>query len=192
MQENLTMLNFGVSSVFSDWLEVMNSPSPVDRVYYILEEGAGYILNGVRHKFIKNHIYILSHTLKLTYFLDSPAFYHAHITYNNILSPKFRDVVDIPIESSPVLKADIDAFLAYMADKPHTTVHRVKTPEMFMEHYDRMMLILKSVLYDAGQDISLRELTDGLIAKSLEEIHERFSENVTVEQLAQNVNLSKN
>ena len=192
MQETLTMLNFGISSVVEDWLEVMNAHSPVDRVYYILEEGAGYILNGEKHHFIKNHIYILSHTLKLTYFLDDLHFFHAHITYNNILSPQFDDVVDICASDSPLLKADIDVFLAYMADKPKKNIHRVKTPEDFSAHYDRVLLILKSILHDAGQNIFLRELTDPLISQSVAYIHEHFSEDISVTALAKQVNLSKN
>ena len=194
MQENLTMLNFGISTVESvpDWLEVMNSASPIDRVYYVLEEGAGYILNVEKHKFIKNHIYILSHTLKLTYFLDDPHFYHAFITYNNVLSPQLDDVIDIDLEDSPILKADMDAFFAYMADKPNHPIHRVGTPELFFEHYERIMLILKSILHDLGQDMFMHELKDMLISQSLSYIHAHFSEDISVTELANQVNLSKN
>lgn len=192
MQENLTMLNFGISNAVEDWVDVVNAPSPVDRVYYILEEGAGYIVNGERHKFIKNHIYILSHTMKLTYFLDDPRFYHAFITYNNILAPQLNNVIDISLDESPILKADVDAFLAYMSDKPKRPIHRVGTPKLFFEHYERILLILKSILHDVGQNMFKHKLKDSLISQSISYIHAHFSEDISVTALAKQVNLSKN
>ena len=110
MHENLNLLSFGICGIKNDWVDIMNACDSLDRMYYILEEGAGYILNGEKHYFIKNHIYILSHTLNLQYFSESDRFFHAFINYSHILPPHQEDVLDIDINQSPVLKADIDAF----------------------------------------------------------------------------------
>ena len=194
MQENLNLLSFGICGIKEDWVEIMNTYSSVDRMYYILEEGAGYIENGEKHYFIKNHIYILNHTLNLQYFSESNRFFHAFIKFSQILPPRQEKVMYADAAQSPVLKADIDAFLAYMTHKTNSSIihHRINTPAVFLEHYERIMLILKSIFYDFGMNTSLNPVNDELISVSLQYIRDHFSEDISVEKLAQSVNLSKN
>ena len=192
MYSNLSIFDYGLSGIDDNWLHFMNSLCFEDRIYYIVEEGAGYIINGEKYPFRKNHLYVLSHTLKLSYYVESNDFFHAFITYNNYMSPKYNGVIDIELNSPSMIRSDVDTFLHFFDDKTLTSFHRLASNAAYSEHYDRIMLILKSILYDVGRDVPKKEYTDPIISKALQYINENFAEEISVSVLAKLTNLSIN
>lgn len=192
MYSNLSIFDYGLSGIDENWIPIMNSVCFADRIYYIIEEGAGYIIDGKKHPFRKNHLYVLSHTLKLSYYVENGNFFHAYITYNNHLSPKYSDVIDIDLDTPSMLRSDVKTFLHFFDDKSLTCFHCIATTAAFQKHYNRIMLILKSILYDADHQAPKKDYNDPVISKALEYIHDHFAEEISISALAKLTNLSIN
>ena len=192
MENQFTILGYGKSGVHENWANRMNNSQFADRIYYILCEGAGYIIDGEKHYFIKNHLYLINHRSNIEFFVEDFAFYHAYIDYNSAIHSFSTPVIDIFAEKDSLLEADINAFLRFVEKNEFGNFRlgkKIITPSKFGE---KILLLLKSLLWDIGELYPLKETKSKAVAESLQYIHSHFPENISVSMLSESVFLSEN
>ena len=188
MEEQYQILHYGMSGIDEKWAFSLNHGSFVDRIYYIIEEGAGYIENGVRHHFIKNHFYIINHSVDIQYFAENYNFNHAFIDYVSSDLIGYGGVIEIFPEEGTILKADADALKCFFEkDK----INR-KSVGAFFPYNERLMMILKSIIYDVNELYPAQKVENSIVADSVRYIHKHYFENISAEGLAKRVHLSRN
>ena len=192
MKTRFNMLGYGLTSAPPNWAHMMNQTAFVDRIYYIVREGAGYILNKEKHYFIKNHLYVISHSLDITYFLEDEDFYHAYIDYSGALSVDYDKVIEILPREDTILKADLNAFLCFLKDKNIADISCHLNSENFYQYHDRMSLLLESFLSDVDELFPGKKLQNTLIGDSIRYIQKNYFSDLSVQKLAGRVHLSKN
>lgn len=188
MEQQLTILHYGKSGVTEDWAFMLNQTSFVDRVYYILEEGAGYAVNNEKHYFIKNHFYIINHSADIKYFVDDYNFNHAFIDYTSTDLRGYSDVIDICPEEGTMLRADAEAMKCFFK----TDMSDRKRAGGFFPYNERLMMILKAIIYDVNELYPAEVTETSVVADSVRYIHEHYAENISAEGLAQRAHLSRN
>ncbi|MBE6930119.1 MAG: helix-turn-helix transcriptional regulator [Ruminococcaceae bacterium] len=188
VQERFHIHIYGKSGDLTNWERILNRKTYTNRLYYILEEGAGYLENHEKHYFLKNHIYLLSHRAQFTCFLEDPAFSHLYINYTDDSLSGYDRVIDVDPAASPLLRADAEVFRAYL-DSRFALLPGINR---FSGTEERLELILASFLWDIERLHTPQGLSDPMIVDSLRYIHTHFSENITVRELAARAYLSRN
>ena len=192
MEKRFNIFGYGLASLPENWVQMMNQTVLVDRIYYIVREGAGYIIDNQKHYFMKNHIYVINHSLNITYFWEDKDFYHAYIDYSAAFSAEYDNVIEICPQEDSLLKTDVNAFLYFLRDKNIRNIHYKPKYENFYQNLDRILLILEAFLYDVGEIYPKRELKNAMIAQSIRYIQKHYADNISVQFLAEKTHLSKN
>lgn len=192
MKTGINILGCGMSSAPSNWAHMMNQTAFVDRIYYIVREGAGYIQNQQKHYFIKNHLYVISHSSDVTFFLEDEDFYHAYIDYSGARLAAHDKLIEIFPKEGTILKADLDAFLCFLQDKQITNISYQPNSDNFYRYHDRVSLLLESFLCDVEELFPGEKLTNTLILDSIRYIQTNYFGDLSVQKLAGKAHLSKN
>ncbi len=187
MEKDYTILHYGISGVSEKWAFSLNQTSFVDRVYYIINEGAGYIVDNKKRYFIKNHIYIINHCANIKYFVEDYNFKHAFIDYINEGVEECNKVVEIPLQNNELIKCDVDSMLCFFENDK-----RIKYEHACFSYSDRLMLILKSILYDAQEMFEMESIKNSVIADAVKYIRKNYAEDISVKELAKNAHISRN
>ncbi len=187
MEKDYTILHYGISGVYEKWALSLNKASLVDRVYYILEEGAGYIAHGRKNYFIKNHVYIINHNADIEYFAEDFGFRHAFIDYMSEGAEGYGEVLEIPLQNNPLIKCDVETMLCFL----ETDKGRNEEAAIF-PYSERLLLILRSILCDAGELFETAAVKNPIAAAALKYIHENFTEEISIKTLAEKAHLSRN
>lgn len=188
MRERFHIHIYGKSGDLTNWERILNRKTYTNRLYFILEEGAGYLENHEKHYFLKNHVYLLSHRAQFTCFLEDPAFSHLYINYTDDSLSGYDRVIDVSPEASPLVRADAEVFRTYL-DSCFAALPGINR---FSAAEERIELILASFLRDIDRLHTPQGLADPMIVDSLRYIHTHFSEEITVRQLAERAYLSRN
>ena len=114
MKKSFHIQSYGKSANLKYWEYLLNKTTFINRLYYILEEGAGYIENGEKHYFLKNHIYLLTHGASATFFIENENFSHFFINYTDDYLTGYDKIIDIPPDKSEIIKADSEVFISYL------------------------------------------------------------------------------
>jgi len=195
MSENYNVLGFGMTGTPDNWASIMNHTVLIDRIYYVLREGAGYIYKGEKHYFLKNHIYVIDHTLDITWFLEDANFYHAYIDYTGAYCGEYEEVLEIKPEENTVLKADTDAFIHYLQEQElcdSWQFANLPNRGNWSKKVKRIQMMLEAFLCDIEEVFPKKKIRDLRIAESINYIRKEYSAGLTVEELAGRACLSKN
>lgn len=188
MEKQFDILHYGISHVSKEWSFSLSQTNFTDRIYYILHEGAGYIEDGVKKDFIKNHLYIINHSAGIKYFVDDYKFCHAFIDYTSTDLSGYDHVLDIFPQNGDILKADADTMLCYLGNSKVEE----KKKGSFHPYSKRLMMILESILLDVEELYETVTVEKSVISDAVRYIHKYFYEPISVNNLAKSVHLSKN
>jgi len=188
MEKQFDILHYGISHVSEEWAFSLSRTSFIDRIYYILQDGAGYIEKGVKKYFIKNHIYIINHSADIKYFVDDYKFCHAFIDYTSADLVGYDHVLDIFPQCGEILKADADAMLCYLGSDEVEN----KKKGSFHPYSKRLMMILESILLDVEELYQTVTVEKSVISDAVRYIHKNYDKLISVDNLAKSVHLSKN
>lgn len=192
MEKRFHILGYGMTGVTEYWVNMMNQTQLVDRLYYIVREGAGYILHNEKHYFIKNHLYFINHSLNATYFLEDSDFCHAYIDYTDFCSNDYEEMIDICLEQEELLKADVDTFVCFLRSKSIKGINSNEHKEAFYQYKNRVRLLLEAFAEDAKAFLPLKVDRITQISESIRYIHTNFENEISVKFLARQAHLSQN
>lgn len=192
MENRFQILGCGMTKVPENWLDIMNKTQLVDRLYYIIEEGAGYIVHNEKHYFKKDHLYILSHCLNITYFVEDWDFCHAYIDYTDSHFGEIQDVIEIKPKNDSLLKLDVDIFKQFLTDNSIKTLNAGIQKDKLYQYQHRIKLILESFLTDIDEWIPQKTMDHPLVLDSIRYIHRNFAKDISVSVLSDIAHLSKN
>jgi len=187
MEREYNILHYGISGVTENWAFSLNQTSFIDRVYYIIEEGAGYIKNNQKKYFIKNHLYVINHSADIKYFVDNYNFRHAFIDYITEDIEEYNDVIEIFPDNNVLTKCDTQAMLYFLQNDKS-----VKYGQSVFPYCKRLVLILKSILCDVEDLLKINTIKNSSVADAVKYIHKFYTEDVSVKMLAQKAHLSIN
>lgn len=188
MEKQFDILHYGISNVTEEWAFSLSKTNFTDRIYYIVEEGAGYIEEGVKKYFIKNHLYIINHSADIKYFVDDYKFCHAFIDYTSSDLSGYDRVLDIFPQNGEILKADTDAMMCFLGNSEVEN----KKKGSFHPYSKRLMLILESILSDVEELYHTVTVEKPVISDAVRYIHKNYDKIIYVNNLAKSVHLSKN
>ncbi len=190
VKREYNILSFGISKAPSRWV-VMLTNGVVNRMYYTLCEGAGYIRKGKKYYFKKDHLYILSPFQDVEYFIENHDFYHAYIDYVDMSLCRYDDIMEIDVSKHPMIREDVNMFLGFLKNKNITLADSTVNTEDFYRYKERVSIIADGLFYDIGEIFTKSEI-NSLIVKSIKYIQTNYINDIKVEHLAKMSNLSKN
>lgn len=193
MSYKINMKNYGLSAPRRDsWQTNMNKKNGETHLYYIIQEGNGYILDGKEHLFEKNHLYILPPLKKIKYFLRGNEFYHMYFDFTVVKGLFFDNVVDISLEEYPLIRYDIDMFYYFLKTLPNPYALGVQhNPELYTKYKLRTESFLNILFSDICEYFPPENNTDVRITKALNYIHKNYGGEIKIPELAKELNFSE-
>ena len=188
MKNNIAVLHYGKSNITDKWAFSLSQTTFIDRLYYIYEEGAGYIENGKKHNFIKNHIYIINHSAQIEFFAENCDFYHAYIDYTSADTQGYDRVIEIAICENHLIKADVDAILCILSED----MEKRKSVGKLFPYNERLVMALETILYDVQKIYGKKNVENTAVSRALLYIHSHFGEEISVNDIAKSEHISKN
>lgn len=188
MRNNIAVLHYGISNISDKWAFSLNHTTFIDRVYYIYEEGAGYIENGKKHYFIKNHIYIINHSARIEFFAENYNFYHAYIDYTSADTQGYDKVIDIAFGENPLIKADMESILYILSED----IKNRKSVGKLFPYNERLVMALETILYDTQKIYGKKNVENTLVSRALLYIHSHYGSEISVQDIAESEHISKN
>lgn len=193
MSYKINMKNYGLSSPrHNTWQINMNKKSGETRLYYVIQEGNGYITGGEKHLFKKDHLYILPPLKKVKYFVTEGEFRHVYFDFTVVKGLFFDNVIDIPLEEYPLIKYDIDMFYYFLKTLPNPYAIGVQNnPELYTKYKLRTESFLNILFSDICEYFPPENKTDERITKALNYIHKNYGEDIKIPELAKELNFSE-
>lgn len=191
MKPDFTLHECGINTPPPDWLFHVNNQSHINRVYYVIEEGAGYIFRGERHRFMKNHLYILPHQLGLEYFLEEGKFLHLFVDFSSSTTLNYPEVLSFPLQQYPLIGKSVEYLHLFLTEKMNGFFSNLVTSGDFYQVKERVRVMVWALFYDIMEEFPVSPLFDSVIAKSIDFIRENYQSPLSRAQLAEQVNLSE-
>ncbi len=192
MKGDYRLHRWGITEPPPNWLLLVNHQNHADRIYYILTEGAGYFYQNKRYYFRKNHFYILPSKCNLRFFVEDRKFNHFYIDFSNPTYLNYDRVIDFDIDTQPLIKQDVQAFMCFMRQKGIQTADKTNHADEFYSSLKRVTLLIDGLFFDINDAFPTTIHSEPIITKSIGYIQEHFLSNITVRELADNANLSEN
>ena len=191
MKPDFTLYECGVSTPPQDWLFYVNNQHHINRVYYVLEEGAGYIYKGERIKFLKNHIYVLPHMVDLEYFLDDEKFLHLFVDFSSSTTLNYSEVLSFPAWEYPLINKNLDYLHFFLIKKINGFFSSlVKSYDLYGVK-ERIGFAVSALFYDIMEEFPVPPLFDSAVTKCINYIHENYQSPLCRAELSRYVNLSE-
>lgn len=185
MKTTFSLVSYGIPQPLPDtWLLMVNAHELINRIYYILEEGAGYIKDEKKIPFKKGYFYFLPTTSGVEYYLDNKSFTHAYIDFmDSKVYPK--DILIINPDDNPVLKSEIDVFINFLKSKKldHHSLAKHSNPDLYYDSSVRIKYILSSFLYDITPQLQYKKENPAII-RSIEYIKSNYINDIKLKELA--------
>lgn len=184
MKTNFSLISYGLPQQIPDrWLLMLNSQLLINRIYYILREGAGYIKDSKKIPFKKGHFYFIPNNCRIEYYLEDEHFSHAYIDFCD--SKHYPcEVITINPSDYPVLKSEIDVFLNFLYNNK-TCITKHHNPDLYYDTVNRMKCILCSFLCDINDITDYKHNENHAIVKSIEYIRSNYMSDIKLKDLAQ-------
>lgn len=193
MKQKINLVSYGIpKSLPPTWILMVNSHELINRIYYIITEGAGYIQNSKKIPFKKGYFYFIPSNANIEFYIDEPDFTHAYIDFLNS-KVYSRQVLEIKPADYPVLESQIEVFMRFLEQKNifGITINPRTTASLYHETSMRIKSILSAFLYDIDEILMpLKE--NPAIINSIEYIKSNYINNIKTSELAKNAAFSTN
>ena len=191
MKLDYALYECGLSTPPPDWLFYVNNQHHINRVYYIIEEGAGYIYKGEKYKFKKNYLYVLPHMVDLEYFLDDDKFLHLFMDFSSSTILNYNEVLSFPAHEYPLIVKNLDYLRFFLEHKINGFFNTFITSYDIQNVKERIVHIVSALFYDIMEEFPAPPLFDSSITKSLNFIQKNYHNPITRAEIARHVNLSE-
>ena len=191
MDYSYDLNGWGISGITPNWLTFTNSHTLCGRLYYILEEGAGYISNGEKHLFKKDHFYVLPANAGISFFLKSENFYHLYVDFIDINVLNYDHVISFHIDEQPLIKRDIETFITFTKTNNIQYANRSGRASVHYSNKERINLIIASLVMDIKSAFPETSSSDPIVEKVIFYIRRNFYTDIKIGDIAKTVNLSE-
>lgn len=191
MEKGYGLYGWGVSGLTPDWLMYTNHKLFCNRIYYIIEEGAGYIYKDKEYNFLKNHCYVLPSNCSLSFYIIDKNFKHAYIDYTNPIILNYDHIVSFNIDDYSMIKRDIETFIHFAKIK--NVVHADKN-QYVTEYYSnkkRVSLLIEALFLDIKEAFPDTLDINYAVSDAINYIQRNFVNEISIAELAKSINLSE-
>ena len=163
----------------------------INRLYYIHGGTGGYRHNSKEFPFLKDHLYFIPYSADFEPFCDpNDPLLHTFADFELIPPVLTEKILIEPIGEDETLRAALSVFIA---GGKRLCGQRFLTSEFFSNTAFRA-LCSESILYlvdDILQKNEIKRIDDDIIAFTLEQMHARLSESLTIKELARTCFMSE-
>lgn len=160
----------------------------INRLYFIHSGNGGYWHNGEKYPLLPNHLYFISYTADFTPFCDfNDPIEHTYIDFE-LIPPFITDeIIYIKVSEDEKLLLALSAFTLGGTMSNHCDLSTLHNDQAFFE------LCKMSVIYLVNQiakENNIQRITDEVVTKSLEIIHNHLHDKLSVKELARKCHMS--
>lgn len=169
---------YGRSAVSDCW--PINYFTGVNRLYYVNQGTAGYVLNEKEYFMEEGCFYLFPSHLSVRFFTKNDIIFD-HTFFDFIITPPFLldQVLSFPGKNTLLLQA-LQLFHSILASFGRSE----KTKQFLQSHFETMLFLFQN-------EIPYRQLEDDRIQKVLEQIHQNFCEPLSVSSFADQLHMDK-
>lgn len=157
-------------------------PSKLNRLYYIHGGTGGYICNGKRFDFEAKRLYLLPAFAGVhVYTSITDKIDHTYASFEMIPPILSKEVISIDPHAKPEIESALGVFISLCRNK-------IAKKDFEMRKYLKHTCIYLShkIAEESGSEV----LKDASIIRSLEIMHERISENISISEIASEIGMS--
>ena len=191
MKHDFTIYECGVTTPPPNWVFFVNNYYHINRVYYVIDEGAGYIYKGKKYKFLKDHVYILPHTVDIEYFLETKSFLHLFVDFSSSTALNYNEILCFHINEYPTISIIIEYLRCFLTEKLNGYYSGFESSHEIYEANERIRSVVSTLFYDIMEVFPISTPFGPEIIKSINFIQKNFHKPITRSELAKNVNLSE-
>lgn len=176
--------NFGPDFVWT------YAAAQVNRLYYVFDGCGYYILNGEKHYFKKNHIYLIPHHVRITPGFD-PAigFRHCNIDFYSSIAFNVSEVIEIEADKFPLL-CDIFKCVSALSMRERDNaayLSNVPASQILSAVQSMLDLMLDIIISELHIDVQ----NDSRVAQAIAYIEENYTRLISINDIANHVHLDK-
>jgi AraC-like DNA-binding protein len=176
------ILCYGSNTAPSDsWLCKKNAG--INRLYYIHSGIGGYVHNGKNVPLQPGNLYFIPYTVSFTPFSDgNDPIVHTYMDFELIPPIITNEIISMEASKSNQVASAVSVFTLGGTMSNHTDLSALYEDPLFWELCKASVIYLVNEIALANQ---ISKITDKIVTKSLEIMHARMNEKLTVNEISQ-------